>query len=63
VHCRNRERLVDYIGECLGHLNSIFCLSKGDEANGMANIGRGKLRWMISSSFLKLKMFFGAYSG
>ena len=31
--------------------------------NGMPDISRGKLEWMISSSFLELRMLFGAYSG
>jgi len=31
--------------------------------NGMLDIDRGKLGWMTPSSFLKLRMLFGAYSG
>jgi hypothetical protein len=63
VHCGGRERLVDYIGECLGHLNSILGLSRGDEMNSMADIGRGKLGWTTSRSFLELRMLFGVESG
>ena len=63
AHCGGRERLVDYIGEWLGHLNSILCLSRGDETNGILDINRGKLEWTTSSSFLELRMLFGVYSG
>jgi len=40
-----------------------FLHFRGDVTNGMMDVGRGKLRWMTSSSFLKLRMLFGAYSG
>ena len=56
------ERLVDDIGEGFGHLDSIFCFGSRDEVDGMANIGRGKLGWMTSSGFLKLRALLGTKS-
>ena len=31
------ERLVDYIGEYFGHLDSILCLVRRDEVDSMSN--------------------------
>ena len=37
------ERLIDDIGEGFSDLDSIFCPLSGDEMDGMADIGGGKL--------------------
>ena len=56
------ERLIDDIGEGFGDLDSIFCPLSGDEMDGMADIGGGKLLWTTTSGLLKLRMLFGAKS-
>ena len=56
------ERLIDDIGEGFGDLDSIFCPLSGDEMDGMADIGGGKLLWMTSSGLLKLRTLFGVKS-
>ena len=57
------ERLIDDIGESFGDLDSIFCPLSGDEMDGMANIGGGKLLWMTTSRLLKPRTLFRAKSG
>jgi hypothetical protein len=61
--CIGVERLVDDIGECLGHLDSILCLVSEDEMDSMVNIGRRKLGWMTSRRLLDLRALFGAEHG
>ena len=38
-----KERLIDDAGEGFGDLDSIFCPLSGDKADGMTDIGGGKL--------------------
>ena len=56
------ERLIDDIEEGFGDLDSIFCPLSGDEMDGMAAIGGGKLLWMTSSGLMKLRTLFEAKS-
>jgi hypothetical protein len=53
------KRLVDDIGEGLGHLNSIFCLVSRDKMDGMADISMRKFGWTTSSGLLQVGMLFG----
>ena len=57
------ERLIDDIGEGFGDLDSIFCPLSGDEMDGMADIGGGKLLWTTTSGLLKPRNALGAKSG
>ena len=50
TNCIGREGLVDDIGKCFGHLDSIFSSARGDEMLGMMDVGRGKLGRMTSNS-------------
>ena len=43
TNCAGGERLIDDVGEGFGNLDSIFCPSSGDEADGTMDIGGGKL--------------------
>jgi hypothetical protein len=63
VDCIGVERLIDDIGECLGHLDSILSLASRDEMDSMVNIGRRKLGWMTSSRLLGLRTIFRAEPG
>src|ERR1700753_3843310 len=57
------ERLIDDIGESFGDQDSIFCPLSGDEMDGTADIGGGKLLWTTTSGLLKPRMLLGAKSG
>ena len=57
------ERLIDDIGEGFGDLDNIFCPLSGDEMDGMADMGGGKLLWTTTSGLLKPRTLFGAKSG
>ena len=62
TNCAEGERLIDDVGEGFGNLDSIFCPLRGDEVDGMTDIGGGKLLWTTTSGLLKLKMLFGVKS-
>jgi hypothetical protein len=61
--CIGVERLVDDIGEYLGHLDSIVCLPSRDEMDSMVNIGRRKLGWTTFRRLLDLRTLFGVEAG
>lgn len=57
------ERLVNDIGKCFGHLDSILCPVSRDEVDSMTNIGRGKLGWMTSNRLLEGRILLETKSG
>src|SRR6201996_2016661 len=57
------EGLIDNTEEGFGDLDSIFCPLSGDEMDGMADIGGGKLLWTTTSGLLKPRTLFGVKSG
>ena len=47
--------MVNDNGQSFGYLDHIFCFVRSDQMDGMADIGRRKLGWMISNRLLKLR--------
>ena len=62
VNCAWEKGLVNDISEGLGHLDCIFCPLTCDKMDNMANIGRRKFGWMLTSGLLRLRTLFGAKS-
>jgi hypothetical protein len=58
-----RERLVDYVFESLGDLDSILNLTSTDQALAIENIGERKLRRPTTRGLGKIGMMFSAKSG
>ena len=58
-----RERLVDYVFESLGDLDSILNLTSTDQALAIANIGERKLRRPITRDLRKVEMMLSVKSG